>query len=161
MRYSELQWWSDANSLINTKLPVAAIHRCFSAAACCLQSEMDEDEKRNTDDSRQSQELHNVPLEPSRHLADEDEGTKTFHMAPRRDGMGWPEGYGRDHWPVYDPFTGLRTAAVLGGLMLLMLIYILYKTRCGGRIGRRRWTSKDRLFVERYKRKVSSQVCQG
>jgi len=90
-----------------------------------------------------------------RQLTDDDEGTKTFHMAPRQDELGWPDGFnGRDHWPVYDPFTGLRTAAVLGGLMLLMLVYLLYKTRCGGRVGRRRWTSKDRLFVERYKRKV-------
>ena len=93
--------------------------------------------------------------ERPRHLPDDDEGTKTFHMAPRQDDIGWPDGYGgRDHWPVYDHLTGLRTAAVLGGLMLLMLVYILYKTRCGGRVGRRRWTSKDRLFVERYKRKV-------
>jgi hypothetical protein len=60
-------------------------------------------------------------------------------------------------WPAYDPWTGLRTAGVLGGCMLLVLAYILYKTRCGGRAGRprRRWTSKDRLFVEKYKRKVS------
>ena len=97
---------------------------------------------------------------PRRHqLSDDDDGdgTKTFHMAPRRDEMGWPDG-ANDHWPVYDPFTGLRTAAVLGGLMLLMLVYILYKTRCGGRLGRRRWTSKDRLFVERYKRKVRART---
>jgi len=60
-------------------------------------------------------------------------------------------------WPVYDPWTGLRTAAVLGSCMMLVLFYILYKTRCGGRAGRprRRWTSKDRLFVEKYKRKVT------
>jgi len=117
---------------------------------------MDNDENQIADDNRQSKELHHVHLERPRQLTDDDEGTKTFHMAPRQDEMGWPDGYnGRDHWPVYDPFTGLRTAAVLGGLMLLMLVYILYKTRCGGRIGRRRWTSKDRLFVERYKRKVT------
>ena len=114
----------------------------------------------NTDDSRQPQELQHVHLDGPRQLTDDDEGTKTFHMAPREDELGWPDGYnGRDHWPVYDPFTGLRTAAVLGGLMLLMLVYILYKTRCGGRIGRRRWTSKDRLFVERYKRKVNPRFC--
>jgi len=111
---------------------------------------MGEVARRNTD------ELHR---QRPRQLADDDKGTKTFHMAPRQHEMGWPDGYGgRDHWPVYDPFTGLRTAAVLGGLMLVMLVYILYKTRCGGRIGRRRWTSKDRLFVERYKRKVRPPV---
>jgi len=116
---------------------------------------MGEDGKTKTDDTRRPQELHEVHMEGRRRLTDEDKGTKTFHMAPRQDDMGWPDGYaGRDHWPIYDPFTGLRTAAVLSGLMLLMLVYILYKTRCGGRIGRRRWTSKDRLFVERYKRKV-------
>jgi len=122
---------------------------------------MDEDGQQSTDETRQFKELHHVHLERPRKLADDDDdGTKTFHMAPRQEDMGWPDGYnGRDRWPVYDPFTGLRTAAVLGGLMLLMLVYILYKTRCGGRIGRRRWTSKDRLFVERYKRKVSLQVC--
>jgi len=120
---------------------------------------MDDDVRRNADDSRQSSELHDVRLDRPRQLANDDDGTKTFHMAPRQDELGWPDGHnGRDHWPVYDPFTGLRTAAVLGGLMLLMLVYILYKTRCGGRVGRRRWTSKDRLFVERYKRKVSHQV---
>ena len=59
-------------------------------------------------------------------------------------------------WPAYDPLTGVRTAAVLGGLMLLVLLYILHKTRGAGRAGgtRRRWTSKDRLFIEKYKRKV-------
>jgi len=113
----------------------------------------------NTDDRRQSLRQELRLDRPRQRLTDDDEGTKTFHMAPRQDELGWPDGYnGRDHWPVYDPFTGLRTAAVLGGLMLLMLVYILYKTRCGGRIGRRRWTSKDRLFVERYKRKVSPQL---
>jgi len=111
------------------------------------------------DGGRADDELHRGAggdrLHRPRQLTDsvDDDGTKTFHMAPRRDEMGWPDG-AHDHWPVYDPFTGLRTAAVLGGLMLLMLVYILYKTRCGGRLGRRRWTSKDRLFVERYKRKV-------
>ena len=121
-------------------------------------TEMDEEADNNTDDNRQPQELHPVHLDRPRQLTDDDEGTKTFHMAPRQDELGWPDGFsGRDHWPIYDPFTGLRTAAVLGGLMLLMLVYILYKTRCGGRIGRRRWTSKDRLFVERYKRKVSTE----
>jgi len=119
---------------------------------------MDEDGQQSTDETRQSKELHHVHLErPGKLADDDDDGTKTFHMAPRQEDMGWPDGFnGRDRWPVYDPFTGLRTAAVLGGLMLLMLVYILYKTRCGGRIGRRRWTSKDRLFVERYKRKVSA-----
>jgi len=116
---------------------------------------MEEDGKRNSDETRESQELHHANLDRPRQLSDDDKGTKTFHMAPRQEELGWPEGVGRDKWPVYDPFTGLRTAAVLGGLMLLMLVYILYKTRCGGRFGRRRWTSKDRLFVERYKRKVS------
>jgi len=116
---------------------------------------MDE-EGQNSGDNSHPDELHKVHLERPKH---DDEGTKTFHMAPRQDELDWPDGFGgRDHWPVYDPFTGLRTAAVLGGLMLLMLVYILYKTRCGGRVGRRRWTSKDRLFVERYKRKVSRGV---
>lgn len=68
--------------------------------------------------------------------------------------VGWED----DDWPVYDPMTGVRTAAVLGGCMILVLLYIAYKTRCGGRFGRGagrgRWTSKDRLFVEKYKRKV-------
>jgi len=120
---------------------------------------MDDDRDNNTDDGRQLQELQQIHLDGPGRLTDDDDGTKTFHMAPRQDELGWPDGYnGRDHWPIYDPFTGLRTAAVLGGLMLLMLFYILYKTRCGGRLGRRRWTSKDRLFVERYKRKVSPRV---
>lgn len=130
---------------------------------------MDADDRTSSADrpSQPHHELqHSVPLERSRQLTaaddDDDEGTKTFHMAPppRHGELGWSDGYGeRDHWPVYDPFTGLRTAAVLGGLMLLMLFYILYKTRCGGRLGRRRWTSKDRLFVERYKRKVGGGGC--
>jgi len=34
--------------------------------------------------------------------------------APRRDELGWPDGAGRDHWPVYDPFAPVSRGRNIG-----------------------------------------------
>lgn len=51
---------------------------------------------------------------------------------------------------TYDPLTGIRTAAILGLFLLTIILYILYKSR----YSRTRWTQKDRLFIEIYKKKL-------
>lgn len=67
---------------------------------------------------------------------------KTFHMEPRSSGD--------QLYMTYDPLTGVRTAAILGLFMVTVMGYILYKAK----YNRNRWTSKDRLFIEAYKKKL-------
>lgn len=67
---------------------------------------------------------------------------KTFHMEPRSSGD--------QLYMSYDPLTGVRTAAILGLFMLTVMGYILYKSK----FSQAQWTSKDRLFIEIYKKKL-------
>ena len=75
-------------------------------------------------------------------LDSESSAMKTFQMHPRT----------VDHKLrlTYDPWIGLRTAGILGGCMILVIVYILYKWKCR----RTAWTSTDQLFIEKYKNKL-------
>ena len=75
--------------------------------------------------------------------------TKTFHMQP--------QSTDNKIQMKYDPETGLRTAAILASCLLVVLVYILYKTKCQ----RTDWTEHDRLFIERYKKKLQEQCSVG
>lgn len=68
--------------------------------------------------------------------------------------------HGREFYTSYDPNTGLHTAAVLGGLLVLVILYVLYKTKCKRIIrkifhrGKRHTSDKttcDKLIVDSYK----------
>ena len=51
----------------------------------------------------------------------------------------------------YDPMVGIKTAASLGSFLLLITACVIYKATCGREV----WTSEDRLFIERYKVKLT------
>ena len=58
---------------------------------------------------------------------------KNGAMQPR---SGYKSNDGPKYFDPYDPWIGIRTAAILGGFLMLIVVYILYKARCrlGGSI---------------------------
>ena len=58
---------------------------------------------------------------------------KTSAMQPR---SGYKTDEGPKYFDEYDPWIGIRTAIILGGFLMLIVVYILYKARCrlGGSI---------------------------
>ncbi len=56
------------------------------------------------------------------------------------------------HVGQYDPMTGIRTAAILGSFLVVVMAYVIYKAR----FRRSRWTSSDRIFIEKYKEKLQA-----
>ena len=53
--------------------------------------------------------------------------SKTSAMQPR---SGYKTDDGPKYFDPYDPWIGIRTAAILGGFLMLIVVYILYKARC-------------------------------
>ena len=52
---------------------------------------------------------------------------RTSVMQPR---SGYKNDDGSKYFEPYDPWIGIRTAAILGGFLMLIVVYILYKARC-------------------------------
>ena len=53
--------------------------------------------------------------------------SRTSAMQPR---SGYKANDGPKYFDPYDPWIGIRTAAILGGFLMLIVVYILYKARC-------------------------------
>ncbi|KAK2163188.1 hypothetical protein LSH36_84g07024 [Paralvinella palmiformis] len=80
-----------------------------------------------------------------------DQNIKTFHM--RKEYRNPTDLY----VGAYDPANGIRTACILGSFLLFVTVYIIYKAKCK----KNRWTSSDKLFIEKYKQKLAEkEFCQ-
>ena len=66
----------------------------------------------------------------------------------------------------YDPMIGVRTAAMLGGFLFLMILYITYKSKCkrsGDDDAKKEdkppnWTKDDQEWVDKFNEKIEERI---
>ena len=52
----------------------------------------------------------------------------------------------------YDPWTGIRTAAILGSMLFLLTVYIIYKAKCS----KSSLTAEDIAYYEYYRKRIDA-----
>ena len=61
-------------------------------------------------------------------------------------------------YATYDPMTGVRTAAMLGSLLLILILYIGYKAKCGKSHDEDSWTEEDDKWCQKYQEKYEEKL---
>ncbi len=53
----------------------------------------------------------------------------------------------------YDPMTGVRTAAILGSFLLILMFYIIYKSKC-----KAQWSNEEDVYYDDYQKKYQEKL---
>ncbi|XP_045204333.2 uncharacterized protein LOC123557126 [Mercenaria mercenaria] len=68
---------------------------------------------------------------------------------------------GRQFYNSYDPEVGINTAGVLGGILLLLVLYVIYRTKCRKRILGLFQKCKMKYFPEEFAQVVTDEECKN
>lgn len=66
---------------------------------------------------------------------------------------------GRQFYNSYDPEVGINTAAFLGGILLILVLYVIYRTKCRKRILNLFEKCTMKYFPEEYPKSVTNEQC--